>query len=546
MIAMKGDTAASGGDQGIPEGAILEQLKRILARPEFQRSKRNSEFLEFVITETLAGRADAISGYTIGINVFERDDTFDPSFDPIVRNQAKRLRRALDRYYYLAGADDPILIELPKGGYVPTFSHLHREKAQRSGRLVEHAAFGLPTGPSIAVLPFMNLGDDPVQEFFADGLSEELIIELSRFQDFLVVGRQSTLRYRGAAVDLREVGRDLNVGYILTGSLQRSADRLRIAVKLTDTRTGGLLWVNRFEGNLAAPDIFQLQQEITSEVVSRVADSYGVIPRDLAKATRRKQTDELSSYEAVLRYHHYAAGPAAESYGEVRAALEAAVARDPSYALAWAKLSELLCDDFTFGYSREPGLLDRAMEFARRAISLDPEGQDGYVSLLWCQFQRRERTEVLRTAARVVDLNPNAAHALGFAGFAIALAGEWHEGLALVEKALRLNPYNPGWLLLPQWADHMRSAEYEEALETARNIANPASVERLIAEAAALGHLGRHEEGRRAVATLLEANPDYRRTGVDVVRRIMFLDETAELVLDGLRLSGFEPANLNS
>jgi TolB-like protein len=531
-------------EQGIPPESISEQMDRILADADFARSERCVSLLRFVVAETLAGRSESISPYRIGREVLDRDEDFNPNYDPIVRNQTGRLRRALERYYFRTGANDPIVIDLPKGGCVPTFSIAGGATGRAQGGLVDSAAYDLPTGPSIAVLPFVNLDGNPDQDFFADGLSEELIVELSRFQDFFVVGRQSTLKYRGSDIDLREVGRDLDVRYVLTGTVIRSTLRLRVSVKLSDTRTGGLLWADRFESELAVPDIFDLHDRISSEVVSKVADNFGVIPRALAKASSRKGTNELSSYETILRFHHYVASFSKEALQGARDAVERAVQRDPEYVPALAKLSEILCDAYMFGYSDEPDLVDRAMGYATRAVSLDPESQDAHVALMWCHYQRRNRADLLAAAARVIELNPNLAYPVGFAGYCMALVGEWNEGLALVDKALRLNPYNPGWLLKPRYADHLRSAEYEEALEIARKLDRPTSELRLTAEAAALGHLGRAADGERTIARLLELHPGFDGRAATYIHRLIFLEEIADLMLEGLQKAGFTPGDL--
>ncbi len=517
-------------------------MDRILGDLDFRRSERNVSFLQFVVAEAVEGRSESLSAYRIGIEVFGRDDTFEPSFDPIVRNQASRLRRALERYYFLTGARDPIRIHLPRGGYVPTFHAVAPTPAGAQHRVAQTQAFDVSDRPSIAVLPFTDLSEDPDQSFFPDGLVEEVIIELSRFQEFFVVGRQSTLKYAAVAMDLRDIGRELNVRYVLTGSVAKTTKRLRVSVELTDTKTGGLLWAERFDADLAASDIFDLQDRMTAEVVSKIADSYGVIPRTLAKASSGRRASELSSYEAVLRFHHFHSGaenPGYPAYAKTRRGLEQAVERDPDYVAAWAKLSEILSAAFIFGYSDEPDLLRRAMKAARHAISLAPESQEAWSALLFCHYSRRDRAEVMKTAARVIELNPNCAFPLGFAGAAMALAGQWDKGLELVDKAMRLNPYNPGWLLLPRYAACLKTGEYEAALEIAKKIESPGSDLCLMTEAVALGHLGRKAHGEKAIAHLLELRTGFSQPLDAFVRNVMFDEEIVELMVAGLRKAGY-------
>ncbi len=542
-MAKTDERSTSGPSAGPSPEAIATQLERILADLEFRRSERNVAFLGFIVTESLAGCADTLSAYRIGVEVFGREPSFEPSFDPIVRNQASRLRRALERYYFLAGSEDPIRIDLPTGGYVPTFQPVGDDDGSGGDAPAPSRRVVDPNRPSIAVLPFTDLSDDPEQSFMPAGLVEELAIELSRFQDFFVVGPQSTLKYQGAAHDLREIGRELEVRYVLTGSVARSTERLRVSVELNDTRTGGLLWADRFEADLAASDIFDLQDRIAADVVSRVADSYGVIPRTLAQASSDRRTGELSSYEAVLRFHHFHSGSDTSdhvAYEKVRRGLERAVEKDSDYALAWAKLSEILCSGYIFGYSDEPNLLRTAMKAARRAASLVPGLQAAQSALLFCFFARGQREEVVQVAERVIELNPNSAFPLGFAGAAMALAGEWKRGLELVDEAIRLNPYNPGWLLLPRYGLCLSEADYEGALDIAKTMECPGSDLSLVTEAAALGLLGRRPEAERALTRLLELRAGFSQPLEAFVRNIMFDEGIGDRMVEGLRRAGYE------
>lgn len=200
-----------------PEDDIRQQLEKILASPEFQNSPMLGEFLRFVVGKTLSDCAQEIKGYTVATEVFRRKADFDAAKDTIVRIQGGRLRRALERYYLTIGAQDPIRIDIPKGAYVPTFHLAAREKAggEVSAATLDAAVLPLPSGPSVAVLPLINLTGDRKQEFFADGLAEEITNELARYQDLRVIGFQSTLRWKGDKLDARKVGRDLNIRFFL-------------------------------------------------------------------------------------------------------------------------------------------------------------------------------------------------------------------------------------------------------------------------------------------------------------------------------------------
>ena len=221
---------------------IRVQLERILQSAEFRASDKQRKFLSFVVDETLEDRASQLKGYTIALAVYGRTERFDPQVDPIVRVEAGRLRRALEHYYLTAGKNDPVRIKIPKGGYVPTF---HTVQIPPSG-VKTHTSKRKDSSPttrlSVAVMPLINLTGDKEQDYFVDGLTEELSFELARYQDFQVIASQSTMRFKGQKVDFNDVGRDLGVQFVLTGSVRKDLKTFKITIRLLNTSTGVQIW----------------------------------------------------------------------------------------------------------------------------------------------------------------------------------------------------------------------------------------------------------------------------------------------------------------
>jgi TolB-like protein len=287
--------------------AIRQQLDRILHSGPFHQSQRRQRFLEYLVNEALAGRGERLKGYNVGLEVFDRPETFDPVVDPIVRIEAARLREKLLEYYATEGKDDPIRIGLPKGTYAPLIEFLEGEKqiqniSQRRlrGRIgapalalilvlgavgawlsreiwapglerqAEERLTGVPQGPAIAVLPFVNLSGDPQQEYFSDGLTEDLMTALSRASsDLRVLARNTTFQYKGKPVNAPELGRELGVRYVLEGSVRRADHDVRVTAQLIDTETGAHIWADKFDRKMA--DIFLVQDEIVSRIVAKIA-----------------------------------------------------------------------------------------------------------------------------------------------------------------------------------------------------------------------------------------------------------------------------------
>ena len=241
----------------VPTDAIREQLARILAASGFVKSCKLSDFLRFVVEETVNGRAQEIKQYTVAVEALRHKSDFDPQTDPIVRITAGRLRQALAHYYETVGVQDPISIAIPKGRYVPVFHLNEVVKGSDAAPTVptqRAVPFQLmmPQGPVIVVLPFDCLLENQEQCYLADGLAEQLVVTFNRFPEYLIIGPLP--RQSGTAVsrDLRTVGQEYEARFVLSGCLRQQGKRFRLTVKLTDAATGGAVWAETYdnEGNL--------------------------------------------------------------------------------------------------------------------------------------------------------------------------------------------------------------------------------------------------------------------------------------------------------
>ena len=260
--------------------AVLTQLDRILRSSDFDASARNRAFLRYVVNETLAGRSEYIKGYTIAQEVFHRDSDFDPQLDPVVRIEASRLRRSLERYYLTAGRRDRIRLDLPKGGYVPRFEltdgHADTDVMGQIVELPEASAPTLRALPSIIVLPFEPLGEEPCLVQLARGIAEELIDQLLHFDNLIVVG--DTLNARGALPGARvPTPRLADASYVLKGSVRIAGGRLRLSAHMLDADNGRYIWAQSFDRPASDDDILATQEDIAAVVASRIASPEGLI-----------------------------------------------------------------------------------------------------------------------------------------------------------------------------------------------------------------------------------------------------------------------------
>ena len=524
------------GPPDVPPDAIREQVERILASDGFLRSRRIKSFLRFVVEETLAGRADRLKAYTIGLEVFGRDESFDPSVDPIVRVEAGRLRQRLKAYYLEQGRDDPIEIEIPKGGYVPTC----RLSPGAAPAAPSSDGLDLPTGPSIAVLPFDNMCGEAGQDYFVDGLVEEIINDLTKFRDLLVISRNTTFQYKGRHVDVRRLGRDLGVGYVLEGSVRKAANRIRVTAQLLETVNGAHVFSETYDRDLTPANIIDVQDEIADHVVTAIAQPYGAIARVDLRDAKRKATESLDAYDSVLHFYEYWATGGAEAHLMARDALERAVTLDPQYASAWAALAQIYADEGRFGYNSRPGRdpFDRALEAARKAIELDPDNCTGYQALFVAYFHKHDIDQFRATGERALALNPNDPNTLADYGLMLAFTGDWDRGVALTRKAIALSPVHPGWYHAAAIFDHYRKGEYEAALAEAKQGEMEGFYITHVFSAMAYGQLGRQEEAQAAIENLLALRPDFANTARDEFRRWNLAEDLIDHCLDGLRKAG--------
>jgi adenylate cyclase len=396
----------------------------------------------------------------------------------------------------------------------------------------------LPDKPSIAVLPFQNMSGDPEQEYFADGMVEDIITALSQVKWFFVIARNSSFAYKGRSVDVKQVARDLGVRYVLEGSVRKAGGRVRITGQLIQGETGQHIWADRFDGELA--DVFNLQDQVTSSVVAAIEPSLRQAEIDRA---RRKPTDRLDAYDWYLRAlpHFYALNR--ESLDRAIMLLDRAIAIDPHFALA--KALKVRC----YAWRNPQGWATAPEEESAAAIRLGREAlQDGAEdpSVLWmvgfAMWQLRVDAEgALELYDRSLVLNANCAQALALRGWALATAGRLDEAAPSLLQALRLSPFGPEafFAMSALGCAYLMAGSFDEAVKwTSRALRErPTFAPALRFHAISLVELGRLSEARDAVAHLLRLEP--RLTISTLRRRVPIFDaKLMNTFLDSLRKAG--------
>ncbi len=317
------------------------------------------------------------------------------------------------------------------------------------------------TKPSLAVLPFVNMSNDPEQEYFSDGMTEDLITDLSKLSGLFVISRNSVFLYKGKAAKPEQISKELGIQYLLEGSVRKAGNRVRVTAQLIDALTGYHLWAERYDGELQ--DIFAVQDEVTQQIVAalRVKLTEGEQHR-----ARRMPTTNLEAYDYYLRGldYHSQSGEAANTQAQQMFAK--AITLDPQFAVAYAYLGWTHFSQWALGWSQDPQTLERTLELARQAIALDSSLPGGYRLSGTVHLWKKQYEQAIVEVNYALTLDPNCAD--GYAGLADVLnfSGKSAEAIPLVEKAMHLNPHYPIWYLWALGHAYYLTEQYEKAITT--------------------------------------------------------------------------------
>ena len=360
--------------------------------------------------------------------------------------------------------------------------------------------------PSIAVLPFANISGDPDQEYFADGITEDLTTDLSRISGLFVVARNSSFAYKGRSVDVRTVARELGVGYVLEGSVRRIGEQIRINAQLIDGESGGHIWAARFDGAMA--DVFALQDHVNRKIVAALEVS--LTPAD-ERTFDRVETGSPEAYDLMLRGIERYNTFTSEAIVEARELFRQAAVIDPGYARAYANIAWTHATEVNFFWSEDRQKSIRlGLEFARKAGELDDSIPQIYLTRSILYLSQRQHQDALEAARRTIEVHPNYADGYATLGFIASYSGEFKTGLAAINRAMQIDPQGTAIYLDIKGRILFLMGRYEEALPLVEDSAarNPALDRTQLNLAAIYAELGRTEDAEWAVNEALAINTD--------------------------------------
>jgi adenylate cyclase len=356
--------------------------------------------------------------------------------------------------------------------------------------------------PSIAVLPFTNMSGDPEQEYFSDGISEDIITELSRFREFTVIARNSSFRYKGLSPKIQDVGRELDVNYVLEGSVRRIGNRVRVTAQLIDATSAAHIWADRYDGSL--DDIFAIQDEITEAVVARSAEGI----KGALHARSRRSSYSATAYDLVLQARPYRTAHTAVGSRTAGELLRRAIELDSNFALAHASLAFVRASQFEEGWTDDPDTaLTEALATAKRAVALDESDGYAHASLAYVLLKCQEFDQAEHEIEVALALNPNHVNIIMTGAWASVINCNPERAIEMIKRARRLNPFMGGWELWTLGQAYLDAKRYQEALDAFAKVMNPPTdmfLERAICHA----YLGQEDDAHRSLSKYLERARD--------------------------------------
>jgi TolB-like protein len=451
----------------------------------------------------------------------------------VVSAQANKLRRALERYYFVAGQNDSIRIDIPKGAYVPTFHQqgdMEPDKSIQTNRAAESRSDG--SWPTLLVRPFQNIADDPDLNYMDIGLATELATEITRDQDVRVL----LFSPDGEARRVSDTG----ARFVVDGSIQKDASGIRITVQLIDLSNNLQIWSDALYSEFEVTQIIQFQERVAGIIAAKIAGEYGIIARAISIESVNKPPSELKTYETILRFYEYDQTPTPENAVRTMEALEQATTIDPNCGLVWSMLARLYAVIYSLDYPGVENPLEKAIEYAEKGANLNPINQRTIGILAYVRFLNNELFLALKEVHRALELNPNSLFILDGLAYVMILSGERERGKALAKKAIVLNPFYRPVVHYALWVDYLRQEKYDRTYYETMSLKRPSIFWYPLAKAATLGLLGRYEEGESFVEKLLELKPDFPKKGRVLIERYIKFEEIVDRVVEGLGKVGLK------
>lgn len=492
--------------------AVVAALRRLLDSDELRHSARSRNFLAYVVTETLSGRGDRLKERTVARYALGRGSDFDATSNSTARVQANRLRASMERYYAGPGADETLVIEIPKGGYVPTFTYRQRQSGNRSDTTLR---------PGIAVVEFADLRPDEQHEQVPRALSDSVVRALRAFPELRIVGPVVTERGTADLDDVRAVARSFDVEYVLAGAVRASEEVMRLTIRVCDGGSGAVVWSEHYDQERSAFPGFGDEDDLIRRIAATVGDVRGVVRRDVEK--RHTGTPGPVEQAAVLAFYRFCDSGSKEDTQAAASELLAALDIEPQNVVMLSMAGWVHCFLGIMNWAADnDASIASAEHLAGRALALDSSNAHAHQVLAGVALFRGLGEQCRSHALRAVELNPANASLLYTSGVLMLLVDDWEAGIEMIRESTRLNPYHPGYQHVFLSIDRLLAGDDAGALAEASLLRHPDDLWGPLLRCLALAGLGYEESARIELDAALGMEPT-------------LLDDDAAFVINELR-----------
>jgi len=517
----------------IPSDKIYNELENVLKFYSFKNSTLLSNFLRYIVTETIDERQQFIKEYSIAVNALSRPSHFNPHDDAMVRIHAGRLRKLLHEYYSTDGKDNPLIIHVPKGGYVPEF--VHNNKPRHTDLPISTTK----TNPVITVFPFKTIAHRPDLEAFSQILSEEISAELSRFQDISVIGHFSSDIITKINENVLEAASLLRADFIITGHIQIISNKLQIRVNLIDSSSGKFILTKLFTP-ATLDDGIRIQNEIVKDIVTSMGGYYGIIFKEMIKTAPSKIANNSVVLKAICSYHEYHCSYSIENYANALSNLTEAVELAPNYAIVWAMLGEMQLASIALGLDNSQKTIEKSSHCITKALNIDPNCQQAWYALSIINCFKKDQDNCLAAAEQCLKINPNSSGITSGIGCVLIFAGYFEKGFNLLENATNINPAHPWWINVGYCYYYIHKKEYQKSLYWAEKMDFNETIWDSLLKAVSLSLLSEDAKAKIHLNNLLELQPQTATELKETLSSFMFSDEIVFRIINSLKRIGLK------
>ena len=524
----------------IEENLIIKQVEKICSSNDFKTKELLCRFLSYIVSEYLAGREQNLKGYSIGIDVFNRGENFDPGQDALVRIHAGRLRRLLDMYYLKEGKNDEIRIEIPKGGYTPKITPKIKEETSKHKTIHNETRNSLASESKVAVLQFKNLSGDNECNYLAYGISEELSIELTKFEDLSVFNYTHLDNTNWTESAFKKHLKNQGVRFLISGSVNKIGKQAKILVHLTDINEDRQIWGESFLKELTLDNLFVIQEKITREIAVKIGSEYGVILQKLVFDSRLTEFQSFDIYSAILKFYYFEAHQTEESALQAFTSLNQALEREPESGIVMALLAAMHGNRYTLDYPDAEKSYELLGTLAEKASKLTPNSLIIKTVLAFKCFVYNEKERFFYLAEKCLAISANSSLRTGSLALYLSMYGDWETGKKMLDILMHQNIGYPLYFHGSTMLYYYRKREYEPALEEAKKYILPSVFWAPMLRVAVLGQLNLKAEAQSNINHLLKLKPDFEKKARYLISRYVKEEELLEHVIEGLQKAGME------